>query len=242
MTCPRHDRESVVAAKNTSAGEYAGCHSRYLRDDLGPIQMPHEWRVGLELRLQGIPGQRKQRRIATADERSRFTFRVAQHHWNICRQRRGVRVERIARQRAAVLDGTEIGGRAARLHDLLHRQRAQAVDRSRSGQREGVDQRRGVPGRSGHATGRHLLAAVRNDAMKQAAGLRHRHQRRALRAAARVAEDRHVARDRRQTPQCCRAPIPAQESGRAVRHCRNRRARRRRTPPGTDSRTRSVDG
>ena len=142
------------------------------------------------------------------------------------RLRRRIRIERIARQRAAVLDGAEIRGRAAHLDDLLHRQRAQA---RRSLARGRARARRAAPRRCGSAVvdaaGRDLLAALRDDAMKQAARLRHRHQRGALRAATRVAEDRHVARSRRRTRRCCRAPIRARGSDRAGRRCRSRRAR-----------------
>ena len=46
----------------------------------------------------------------------------------------------------------------------------------------------------GHPAGRHLLAAHRPDAVEQAGGRRHGHQRRRLRAAARLAEDGHVTR------------------------------------------------
>ena len=142
---------------------------------------------------QRLPGEIEDRRIAPADQRARLAGRVAEDHRDRRRQGRRVGIERIARQGPPVLHRPHVGGRAARRHELLHRQRFKHVD-AVPGQRQRGQQLFRVMRRGGHATGRDLLAAHGQHAVEQAGRGRHGHERRALRAAAGLAEDRDVAR------------------------------------------------
>ena len=80
---------------------------------------------------------------------------------------------------------------------------------------------------------RHLLqrrSAFDDRLVEEAFRRRHRQQRADFAAAARLAEDRHVARDRRRTARCCRAPIAAtatMSSMPTLRRIREARRRRR---------------
>ena len=226
ITWPRHDRESVVAAKNTSAGEYCRMPSAVGRNHLGPDRA-----APMNGEFSSSAGCSVSQVSANSDGSPRpisvrvSSVGVAEDHRDVRRLRRRVGIERVARQRPAVLDRAQVGRRAAHLDQLLHRQRAQVVDAA------GVEaERRQQRARVAWWRSSVRLAVIcwplmRDDAMEQAARRRHRHQRGALRAAARLAEDRDVAGVAAELGDVVAHPLRARGPGRAADVARVRQLR-----------------
>ena len=110
-------------------------------------------------------------RLAAADERARLAARVPENHGNRRRERRRVRIERIARQRAAVGDGAQIRGRPARGRELRrgHGRRIAEPVRGHGQCRQQLPRvRRG----RGRAAAGDLLAAHRDHAVEEPAAPR----------------------------------------------------------------------
>ena len=163
--------------------------------------------------------------------RHRFGFDRAQHDGDVRGNLRRRGIIRMLRQRAPIHHRRE-----AQREIRTVRQRRQQSFRRKCPQLIAPDTRQQQFGRlrsfllRQRAHRRIRQRAVNDGAMKQALGRGHGRQHGRLPAAAGLAEDGDVARHRRRTPRCCRAPIRAPAPDRAGPRCSRRR--------DTDSRTR----